>query len=446
MPPVPKKELSLFDSICIIVGIIVGAGIYETAPTVAGSVTQWWGVILIWLIGGLLSFSGALCYAELASAYPREGGDYVYLNQAYGSWAGFLFGWLQLTIVRPGDIALMAFVFARYAQLLFSSAVGSAVLQDQQGKVLYAIGAVIFLTLINVMGVREGKWTQNFLTIIKVLGLLAILAAALLGNPQSLENSNIETPGSVPLSLAMILVLFTFGGWNEVAYVAAEVKQPSRNILRSLVFGMAGVSLLYIVANSAFLYALGHAGMVSSEAVATDTIRAAFPVVGGRIIAVIICISTLGAINGLIFTGARISYALGVDHRTFHILGVWNSQRGTPTWALIVQSIIAVAMIVALRSFLDTILYTAAAVYLFFMATSLSVIVLRFKQPHVKRPYRLTGYPVTAIIFSVVCTFLIYSAITYALHNKPISLAVSTSVFTVGVVVYWLTKTRTRTK
>ncbi len=442
MPAVPKKELSVFDSTCIIVGIIIGAGIYETAPTVAGSVTHWWAVLAIWLVGGFLSLAGALCYAELATAYPKEGGDYVYLSRAYGSWAGFLFGWLQLTIVHPGDIALMAFIFARYAQQLFEPAAQTADPHSLHANLVYATSAVVILTLINILGVREGKWTQNLLTVVKVLGLMAILVAALATPHQSVDSPNVGALGSTPLSLAMILILFTFGGWNEVAYVAAEVKEPSRNILRALIFGMVGVTLLYLVANSAFLYALGHGGIVGSKAVATDTIRAAFPKYGGRIIAAIICISTLGAINGLVFTGARISYAVGIDHWAFRVLGRWSSQRGTPIWALAVQGVIAVALIVALRSFLDTILYTAAAVYSFYMATCLSVIVLRFKQPHIKRPYRLTGYPVTVIIFCAVCAFLICSAVSYALHNKPISLIVSSSIFLTGVLVYWLTGKR----
>jgi APA family basic amino acid/polyamine antiporter len=442
MLAVPKKELSVFDSTCIIVGIIIGAGIYETAPTVAGSVNHWWAVPAIWLIGGFLSLAGALCYAELATAYPQEGGDYVYLSKAYGRWAGFLFAWLQLTIVRPGDIALMAFIFARYAQQLFGPAAQTADPHSLPTNLIYATVAVVILTFINILGVREGKWTQNLLTVVKVLGLMAILVAALATPHQSVDSPNVAALGSTPLSLAMILILFTFGGWNEVAYVAAEVKEPSRNILRALVFGMVGVILLYLIANSAFLYALGHGGMVGSKAVATDTIRAAFPKYGSRIIAAIICISTLGAINGLVFTGARISYALGVDHWAFRLLGKWDSRKGTPTWALAVQGVIAVALIVALRSFLDTILYTAAAVYSFYMATCLSVIVLRFKQPHIKRPYNLTGYPVTAIIFCAVCAFLIYSAVSYALHNKPISLIVSSSVFLTGVLVYRLTGKR----
>ncbi len=432
-----KKELSLFDSTCIVVGIIIGAGIYETAPAVASSVSGWWGVLGVWAVGGLLSLAGALCYAELATAYPYEGGDYVYLSRAYGRWAGFLFGWVQLVIARPGDIALLAFVFARYAGALF----GPVLIGESGGQyteVIYAGAAVVIFTALNILGVREGKWTQNILTVVKVLGLAAILVVALAGPAGSPTDTRAEVSESLPVSVALILILFTFGGWNEVAYVAAEVKNPRRNILRSVLAGMAVVTVLYLLANAAFLRGLGHSGMASSEAVASDMLEVVFPRFGGRIISALICVSTLGAVNGLIFTGSRISYAVGAEHRLFRVLGRWDQRRGTPVWALVVQGVIALAMIVILGSFRRTILYTAAAVYSFYLATSMSVIILRRKEPHTERPYRVTGYPLTTIIFSACCVFLIYSALVYNLRDAAISCAILLA----GVPVYLLSNLR----
>ena len=181
----PKRELSLFDGICIIVGIIVGAGIFETAPTVAGCMGSSLGVLGIWVAGGLLALAGALCYAELATAYPHQGGDYVYLNRAYGGWAGYLFGWSQLAIIRPGDIALMAFVFGRYAQTLYQP--------FEKADLLYAALAVVVLTAINVIGVRTGKWTQNVLTVVKIGGLLAIVVAGLMA-----PGTGVPSEGAAP--------------------------------------------------------------------------------------------------------------------------------------------------------------------------------------------------------------------------------------------------------
>jgi len=324
-PPAPARELSLFDSVCIIVGIIVGVGIYENVPTVAACVGGPWRMLGIWLLGGILALTGALSYAELATAYPSQGGDYVYQTRAYGRWEGYLFGWSQVVIIRPGDIALMAFVFGRYGSTLWAP-FGN----ERADKTLYAAGAIVVLTAINILGARKGKWTQNVLTVVKVAGLLAVVGAGLFlsGTPVAADAGPepvVEAFGGV--SLALILVLWTFGGWNEMAYVAAEVKAPERSILRSLVIGTVAVTVLYVLANAAFLGALGYARTATSEAVAVDTVARALPGVAARVVGILVCVSALGAANGLIFTGARISYAMGREHAAFRPLG--NGTRGS---------------------------------------------------------------------------------------------------------------------
>jgi len=433
----PKRELSLFDSTCIIVGIIIGAGIYQMAPDIAKGAFCWWGVLAIWIVGGLISLFGALGYAELATAYPKEGGDYVYLSRAYGPWAGFLFGWGQLAIIRPGDIAVMAFAFATYARTIYDPLAA----YPEYSQRAFAAAVVVILTAINILGVKEGKWTQNLLTTVKALGLLGIVGVAVIA-PRATSSAAAETVGPLPLSLALVFVLFTYGGWNEMAYVAAEVKNPNRNIVRALVLGAVGVTVLYLLVNGAFLYTLGYAGLANSEAVATDSVSTVFPEIGARLISALVCISALGAVSGLIFTGARISYALGAEHWAFRTVGKWHARTGTPAWALFVQGIIAIGLIVVLGSFVDTILYTAAPVYMFYLATSLALIVLRSKEPNVERPYRVTGYPVTTIIFCAVCAFLIYSTVSYAWSQKTNSLYVLAAVLAAGMVIYWLTDVR----
>jgi APA family basic amino acid/polyamine antiporter len=431
----PKKELSLFDSTCIIVGIIIGAGIYQMAPDIAKGAGSWWGVLLLWIAGGLLSLCGALCYAELATAYPREGGDYVYLSKAYGRWAGYLFGWAQLTVVRPGDIAVMAFAFATYARTIFDPLAGHPAVSQR----LFAAVATIILTVINILGVKEGKWTQNLLTVVKALGLLAIVGVAVFSPQRQASTASFD---ALPLSLAMVFVLFTYGGWNEMAYVAAEVKDSRRNIVRALVLGTGSVIFLYILINGAFLYTLGYNGLATSGAVANDAISTVFPNIGGKLISALVCISALGAVNGLIFTGARISYAMGAEHKTFKVFGRWHERTGTPAWALLLQGAIAVTLIMVFGSFIDTIIYTAVAVYAFYLGTGLSVIVLRLKEPAVERPYKITGYPVTTLIFCAVCGFLIYSCVTYAWAFKRTGLIVLAGILTAGLILYLLTELR----
>jgi len=428
----PTRALSLFDATSLIVGIIVGAGIYQMAPDVAKGVDDVWGLLGIWALGGLLSLCGARCYAELATAYPEQGGDYVYLNRAYGDWAGFLFGWVQLVVVRPGDIAVMAFAFATYASAIADPLAGSG---SPYGQQAYAVAAVVVLTLVNVLGVREGSWTQNLLTVAKTAGLLLVVAAAFASTAAPSSGAPAE---QLPFGLALIFVLFTYGGWNEMAYVAAEVKDPDRNIARALVLGTVAVTGLYLLANAGFLAALGHAGMAASTAVATDTVAAVFPDAAALLVSVLICVSALGAVNGLVFTGARITYALGRDHRPFARLGQWHPRLGTPAAALTVQGAIAVALVVGLGSFIGALLYTAAAVYGFYLATTLAVIVLRRKDPQRPRAFRVPGYPVTPLVFAATCAALIWSAASY----KPGLSALTFLLVLAGLPVWWFSRRR----
>jgi amino acid transporter len=429
-------------------GIIIGAGIYQMAPAIAKGAFCWWGVLLIWVAGGLLSLCGALSYGELATAYPREGGDYVYLSRAYGRWAGFLFGWVQLAIVRPADIAVMAFAFGMYARQIWDPLASFPALkypfgdtETPLGEPVYACAAVIILTVVNIIGVREGKWTQNVLTTIKALGLLAIVGVALAA-PEAPARTASFAPN--PISVALILVLFTYGGWNEMAYVAAEVRNPKRNIVRAMVLGMVTVTVIYVLVNGAFLYTLGYEAVATSDAVATDTVKTVFPKVGAAMISALVCISALGAVNGLIFTGARISYAVGSEHPAFRVLGRWDQRRGTPVRALLLQGAIAVGLVLALGSFVETIIYAAPTVYSFYLATSLAVIVLRIREPGVERPYRVIGYPVVPLVFAAVCGLLIYKAAEFAVVvlEKPWIVGTPLAIIIVGLPIYWLTTVR----
>ena len=423
----PLQKLSFFDSACIIVGIIIGTGIYETTPAVAACMGGWPATLAIWLIGGLLALCGALCYAELATTYPQQGGDVVYLSHAYGPWAGFMFGWSQMVIIRPGDIALMAFVFGRYAASLYAPFPAM--------HMLYAAAAVLLLTFINVLGIRESRWAQNGLTVVKVAGLLLIVGVGFMapGGDPAPEPFGFSEGN---LKLALILVLFTYGGWSDMAYVAAEIKNPGRNIARALVLGTLAVTTIYLLANAAFLHALGFEGMAASEAVAVDTVAAFLPAGAARAIAVLVCISALGAVNGMIFTGARISYALGTRHAVFSKLGRWHAASGTPITALLLQCGLSLAIVLVAGSFIDTILYSAPAVWLFFLSTGVSLFVLRRRDADAVRPFKVVGYPVVPIVFCGACVFMLYSSLTYALSTKPLGVAVLATIIGLGATLW----------
>ncbi|MBI1733497.1 MAG: amino acid permease, partial [Gammaproteobacteria bacterium] len=260
----PRRQLTLLDCVSIILGIVIGAGIYETTPLIAAALPGPVTFMLVWLLGGLLSLAGALCYAELATTYPGEGGDYLYLRRAYGGVAGFLFAWMEFWVVQPANIGAMAFIFARYWGQLVPS-------QSGGGGLLAAATAVIILTLMNVLGVRGGKYTQNALTAAKVAGLAAVIAAGFLAPGTRAEDAGAPLIEPDP-GLALILVLFAYGGWRNISYVAAEVIEPDRNLLRALVRGVLGITIIYVAVNLAYLNVLGYAGTRASQSIATDVV------------------------------------------------------------------------------------------------------------------------------------------------------------------------------
>ena len=465
-PSVPKRQLTLFDSTCIIVGIIIGAFFYETAPDVArcmarvsteigeriplldgsaeaSSLGSWLvsaPVLLIgvWILGGIVSLIGALCYAELATAYPKQGGDYVYLTRSFGRWSGFLFAWAQLWVVRPGSIGALAFVFGRYANELVPLTDLCRPLGIDP-MLVYAIGSILVLTGINMLGVREGKWTQNLLTTVKVIGLAAIFVVGMLYRSDQTAGTVASPPAWMDFRLAMIFVLITFGGWNEMAYVGAEVRDPRRNILRALVLGTVAVTAIYVLVNGAFILALGYDGLCRSNAVATDVVNLASPS-GGRFISALICASALGAINGMIFTGARIYYAMGTEHRLYSWMGRWDKRKGTPIPSLLIQAAVTLALTVGFGwkggegGFKSMAIFTTPVFWAFFLPIGFTLFVLRWREPHVERPYRVPLYPVTPILFCLSSLFMLWSSLTYAYDNQSYEALWAIGIMAVGVV------------
>jgi amino acid transporter len=440
---VPQAQLTLFRSICIIVGVIVGSGIFQSPPSVANMVSDWWKlspevwVLLVWVIGGILAFLGALCYAELATTYPRQGGDYVYLNRAFAPWCGFLFGWARLAIIQGGSIGAIAYVFGDYATAFCSLGSHSAV--------IYAATAIIILTAINIIGVREGSTTQNVLTTVKVLGLVLVFLVAFLLNPSHAPAAQATAAGAGNFALAMVLVSWTYGGWNEIAYITAEVKDPHRNISRSLMIGVGAVTLIYVLANWAFLHSLGLDGLKSSSAVASDVLKVKFGNAGARAIAALIVVSALGALNGFIFTSARVYYAMGTEHRLLAPLGLWSKRFGTPIASLLLQGAIVLALVVAFgdsKGFERMVKFTAAAFWGFIALTTCALIALRDKDHDLERPYRVPGYPFVPIIFCGFSVYMVYRSVDYA----PSETKWAIIVLLVGLPLYWISRLLEKTK
>ena len=435
----PKRQLSILDGVAVIIGIVVGTGFYETLGLIALGVGSLAGLIGIWVLGGVVSLIGALCYAELATTYPREGGEYVFLRRAYGRPVGFLFAWTGFWIIRPGSIGAMAFVFARYAQRLLPLGDGPAA----WGFGFYAVSSVVLLTAVNALGVRSGKWTQNLLTAAKLLGLLAVFTAALLllpANPAPADGPAPVQNGA--FYLAVILVLWAYGGWNDMSYVAAEVRDFRRNIWRALILGTAAIVVIYLVGNLAFVRVLGFEDMRQSAAVPADVLRLRFSRGGEAFISLLICVSCLGAINGMIFTGARIYYALGTDHPLFHWVGHWDPRADAPVRSLLLQGLVTVALMLAMgrdeQAFKRLVMFTGPGFWLFLLLTAISLPVLRFRDPGADRPVRVPGYPLIPLLFIAACAFMLYASASYEWGNRRSESWWTIAVLAAGVVAAWI--------
>ena len=413
----PKKQLTLIDALSIIVGIVIGAGIYETTPLIARSLAQPVWFIGFWILGGIISLIGALCYAELTTTYPEEGGDYVFLTRAYGRKMGFLFAWAGFWLVKPANIGAIAFIFARYAQQVLPLQLGA------YDFIFYAITAIVILTIVNIAGVQSGKWTQNLLTLAKVLGLLMIIVIGLLIVMPNTHTTDQGRPfHETDIYLAMILVLFTYGGWSNISYVAAEVIEPQKNILRSLVFGTCLVTLIYVLINLAFLYALGITGMMNSSSIASDVVRLAFGKPGAFAISVLICITCLGNINGMIFTNARVYYAMGQEHHLYAWLGQWNHRFDSPVRSLTLQAIITLALVIFMGTNEDAferlVVFSAPLHWFFFLMVGFALFIFRRRQTIKTENYKVPFYPWLPIMFCISTAFLLFASLAYAYSQR----------------------------
>ncbi len=429
--PPEAHPLGLWDAVSIIIGIVVGSGIYETPPLVLKNVPGPAAALAVWAVCGLLSLVGALCYAELASTYPRTGGDYVYLGRAFGPWLGFLFGWAQLAVILTGSIGMLAFVFGDYAVRLWG-------LPPERASA-FAAAAVAALSLVNLLGVVVGKGTQNLLTALKVVGLGGILVAGFCWPAASTAEAAVSAPLK-DLPFAMVLVFLTYGGWNDAAYVAAEVRDGGRNIPRALIFGVVGVAVIYVLVNAAYLSGLGFAGAQQSRAVAADVLARPLGEWGVKAMCLLVMVSALGSVNGLIFSGSRVYSTLGADHALFSWLGRWHHRRGVPFGALLAQALITLAMIAVVgtpwgqkgvnellgRAGLSAVEWeghggfetllrcTAPVFWAFFLLTGVSLFVLRWRDRGRPRPFSVPLFPVLPLIFCATCGYMLWSAANYA--------------------------------
>jgi APA family basic amino acid/polyamine antiporter len=434
--PARPPELRLRDAVSLIVGITVGTAIFRSSTLVFQNTTGPWQALGVWLLGGVLCVFGGLCYAELATTYPRNGGDYEYLRRAYGRGVGFLYAWAQLAVVATGNIGAMAYAFADYSRQVWP--------QSAERAAWVAAGAILTLSLCNLLGLAVGRTLQNVLTSTKVVGLGGVVVAGLLlggGAPPTAAGSAsapaLMGPG---IGLALVFVLYAFGGWSDAVFVAAEVRHQQRNLPRALLFGILGIAVIYLAVNGAYLAALGFDAARVTATPAADVLHRTVGPWGARLISLLVMVSALGAINGMILAHSRIYAAVGEDHRVFGFLGRRNRWRA-PAVAIVTQAVISLAMVFGVgtatgRGFVDAALGavgitglpwgdyfggfetlvagSAPVFWAFFLLTGISVFVLRVRDRDRTRPFAVPLFPLPPIIFCAMCAYMLYSSLAYA--------------------------------
>lgn len=423
----PRATLSLFDAVAMIVGLIVGAGIFGTPSIVAGATGSESMLFAAWIAGGVFSIIGALCYAELATAFPSAGGEYHFLQRAFGRSLAFLYGWARMTVIVAGSIAVFAYLFGDYMSRIVNLGAHSSA--------IWAALVVGVLTIVNYLGIREGKATQNIFTVLEVSGLVLIIVAGLvLAAPVAPTAPPAAAGAGQPwymgagIGSAMVFVLFTYGGWNDAAYISAEVRDRERNMVRALLLAIGLVTLLYVLVNLAYLKGLGYDAMARSNAVAADLLKSVWGTTGEKLIACMIAIAALTSVNGSMIVGARSNYALGRDWPVLGFLGRWDEASGSPRTAMLVQGGIALALVglgaIQNAGFKGLVEYSLPVFWGFFLLVGVALFVLRTREPDAPRPFRVPFYPVVPALFVLVCAYLLYSSLAYHGSHALVGLGV----------------------
>jgi len=426
------------DVVSLILGIVVGVSIFRVPGDVFSLAGEPEMALFIWGLGAFLAFCGALCYCELAAAWPEFGGEYVYLARAFGSVCAFLFAWMTIFTVLPGNIGAAAFILADYAGQLHPT------LASSPGIV--AAVAILGLTALQLVGFVAGRATQNLLTVVKVLALGTVLMCGFVlpAAPAALPVEAVTSgAGSLQwssLGLALVFVLYAYGGWNDAAMVTPEVENCRRNMPRALLLGLLLIAALYLALNYGFWRVLGVEGAKHASAPAAAVIEKAWGISASRVMSLIVMFSALGAMNGMMFAGCRLLSAVGRDAPVFRYWNHWNV-RQVPVWSLLTLSALSLSMTVLVglpagRQLIDTLLTTlslsppnwefygggfhllvaasAPVFWVFFFLSAFALIVLRWKEPDRPRPFRVPFYPIPVLIFLATSGYMFWSSVNYA--------------------------------
>jgi len=406
--PELKRALSRLDLTMIAIGSTIGSGIFLTPSLIARTLPSPLLICTVWIVGGLMAMAGALTFAELGGMMPRAGGVYVYLSEAYGGLFGFLYGWAYFLVVNTGGIAALSIAFATYFSYLVP--LGS------MGVKAAAIVGLLIVTVINVLGVRAGGIFSDVFTFLKLAGIAGIIVVGLGWGSPGIMNFSFTTSDfpdglSGAMAIAMVGVLWSYGGWQHASFTAAEAKDPRRAVPFAMVLGSVVVVVVYLLTNLAYMFLLTPQAMGSSAHIAADAVSVILGSLGGTIVAVAIFISTFGTAGIYTLTAPRIYYAMSADGVFFKKVGEIHPVFRTPIFAILVQSVWAILLILFWGTFENLIAYVVFTDWIFFALAAAAIFVFRRRWPHVERSYRTPGYPFTPIFFIAIALWFIVNTL-----------------------------------
>ena len=455
------RSLTLTDSTALVVGKVIGTGIFLKAAVMTQQVQAPGLMLAAWVAAGLLSLAGALTYAELGAMFPRAGGEYVYLRAAYGRLPAFLYGWMQIAVAQTGIIAALGIGCATFLSALVPlngiwisrtfHLFGHDFSWQLGAQQVVAITLILFFSALNCAGVALGGRTQTFLTVAKIAGIVALVVGVFFfstgGTWTNLSVPGGQWAGLKPFGAAMLAALWAYNGWNNLPMAAGEVRDPDRNLPRALIGGMLVVLTIYLLVSFAYVYALPVEQIITSNStafptalpVATKAAQTFLGPLGSRLISIIFIVSTVGALNGGILTAARVPYAMARDGLFFSRLGDVSEKSRAPVWAIAIQALWA--CVLALSGTFDQLTdFAVFALWMFFALTTAGVFVLRQKSPRVARPYRTIGYPIVPLVFIMVAMWLVANTF----QTNPKSAGAGLLLIALGLPLYYYFSRRSR--
>jgi amino acid transporter len=439
------RKLGLWSAVAVLVGSTIGSGIFRTPAVVAERIDELWLFGLAWILGGAVALSGALTYAELAAMYPRTGGIYVYVREAFGRLPAFLFGWTELVVLRPAAYGAIAIVSASYLWRLAGVDGETAVAGPLTLAQLTAAVLIIVVAVVNYRGIERGALVQNVSTVLKVAALLLLVGLGFVlapDTPMQATPAAETVPGVSTISafgLAMVAVLWSYDGWADVGFVSGEVRDPQRALPRALLLGTASIVVLYLAVNAVYLYVVPLQAMPGSPLIAADVAGACLGSVGVVFVSAAVAISTFGTLNGSMMTGPRVFFAMAEDGLFFRGLARVQPRFGTPGGAIVLSAALGVVF-VSIRTFAQLADQFIIGIWPFYALGVAAVLVLRRRRPEAERPYRTWGYPIVPMIFLAATLFLLGNY----LLTETLAFSVNLAVVGGGVPIYYAWRRRAR--